>query len=112
MEHKYKIGDWIIGPNGYWYRIDDINEQSYCLLNIQGRREINSIESIDKSSFRLSVHDIMTKMPKWKKATDYIEFKSYVAILEDNRRVVLSKNVNEGEYYLFLSDLIELPKEV
>lgn len=111
MEHKYKVGEWIIGPKGDWFKIDDINEGSYCLLSTQGRREVNSINNVDKHSFLLSVYDIINKLPKWKKATDFIEFKSYVAILEDNRRVVLSKSVNEGEYYLFLSDLIELLKE-
>ena len=60
---KYKLGEWIVGPKGSWYQIDDMNETQYYLLTTKGKREMNSIEMVDKLSVRLSVWDIIDKIP-------------------------------------------------
>lgn len=60
---KYKKGDWIVGPKGSWFKINDVSEVSYWLLSTSGKREINSIEIVDRYSVPLSVWDIMSKIP-------------------------------------------------
>lgn len=60
---KFKKGDWIVGPKGDWFQIDDMSGVSYWLLSTSGKRELNSIEIVDKYSVPLSVWDIMNKIP-------------------------------------------------
>lgn len=60
---RYKKGDWIVGPKGSWFQVDDVSESSYWLLSTSGKREINSIRFVDKYSVPLSVWDIMSKIP-------------------------------------------------
>lgn len=60
---RYKKGEWIVGPKGNWFQVDDLSEVSYWLLSTSGKREINSIEIVDRYSVPLSIWDIMSKIP-------------------------------------------------
>ena len=60
---RYKKGEWIVGPKGNRFQVDDLSEVSYWLLSTSGKREINSIEIVDRYSVPLSIWDIMGKIP-------------------------------------------------
>ena len=55
--------------------------------------------------------DTLKDLPKWKKATENMEFDKHVLLFEDEERVVLTTEIYKGEYYIETDDLKKLPKE-
>lgn len=59
----------------------------------------------------LARNEILKSLPKWKKATEHKEFPLHLCVMDENMYPFLDTEVNEGDYYIELSDLKTLPKE-
>lgn len=73
--------------------------------------DIYNVKATSKTLLDLARKELLKDLPKWKKATEKKEMDYYVALYEDEERVVMSAVLYKGEYYLELDDLKTLPKE-
>ena len=55
--------------------------------------------------------DALKDLPKWKKSYETKGFEVHVCVIDEDMDPFLDTVVNEGEYYIELSDLKTLPKE-
>ena len=64
-----------------------------------------------KEAYEQGKQDALKDLPKWKKTNETKEFEVHVCVMDEYMYPYLDTEVNEGEYYIELSDLITLPKE-
>lgn len=65
-----------------------------------------------QTAYDMGKQDALKDLPKWKKATEYKDFKiNEACILDDDIYPIIATNVNIGEYYLELDELKNLPLE-
>ena len=95
---------------------EKLTEFDYAVLSIisDHNSHTDSIEAFAKRSSKklidLARKELLKDLPKWKKATEHKDLEKHVAILEDGK-VLLSNYLEEGDYYIELEDLKNLPKE-
>lgn len=65
----------------------------------------------DKVVYQKGQQDALKDLPKWKKATENMEFDKHVLLFEGEERVVLTTEIYKGEYYIEADDLKKLLKE-
>ena len=73
-------------------------------------KEIDIKEWKDKL-LNLARKEVLKSLPRWKKASEHKEFDVHVCVMDEDMYPYLDTEVNEGEYYIELSDLKTLPKE-
>lgn len=99
---------------GFWqqgnYVSKDIKTDAKKLLDL-ARKELEK-EVGDKcwEAHLEGEKEALESLPKWKKATEHKDLEKHIAILEEDK-VLLSNYLEEGDYYIELSDLKTLPKE-
>ena len=72
----------------------------------KSRDEVVYLEGYDKG-----YEDALKDLPKWKRAIENKEFEKHVCVMDYYMSPFLDTEVNEGDYYIELSDLKTLPKE-
>lgn len=85
--------------------------ECYSGYEFASESAIETLKLNAKSLLDLARKEILKDLPKWKKATEHKEFEVHVCVMDKDIYSFLDTEVNEGEYYIELSDLKTLSKE-
>lgn len=71
----------------------------------------DDVDEWRKPLLDLARKEFLKNFPKWKRASENKEFEKHVCVMDYYMFPFLDTEVNEGDYYIELSDLKTLPKE-
>lgn len=105
----------------YISNIDDFPEtiirEAKSLLDLARKELEKEYRIVDKDDsnwedgYKQCKRDALKDLPKWKKATEHKEFDKHVCVMDHYMFPFLDTVVDEGDYYIELSDLKNLPRE-
>lgn len=100
---------------GFWQQGNhvskDIKIDAKNLLDLAREKDWREPVGAYKNGYEQGKQDALKDLPKWKKAHEHKEFPLHVCVIDENMYPFLDTEVNEGDYYIELSDLKTLPKE-
>lgn len=92
-----------------------LHKYSKKLLDL-ARKELGLVDNTCgeyalNEAYKQGKQDALKDLPKWKRAIENKEFEKHVCVMDYYMSPFLDTEVNEGDYYIELSDLKNLPKE-
>jgi hypothetical protein len=92
-----------------------IKDAANTLLNL-ARKELGLVDNTCgeyalNEAYKQGKQDALKDLPKWKRATEDKKFDKHVCVMDYYMSPFLDTEVNEGDYYIKLSDLKTLSKE-